>query len=908
MNPAAHRPAAPVPARALAAATLALALAAAGAHAAPRPLPPRVVEAFAPARAMQARGAADSADAALAALADRARATRDDTLRAAALFERGARFAWFGRMGPAIATLTEARDLAWRLRDSTRWVQSSQWLAFALNATGRFAEGGPVARRALPAAVATGDERAERYLRLSYAYAALLEGHAVTARERYRAALPLFERARDDFGVGEALLGLGRAYSVTGPRDSALALFRHAARRAVAAGQPRTAASAYNNLAGEEFLAGDPEAATEAWRRAAATLYATGDLGAYFAASGNLCLALSQRSLDEDARAVADTILARARRSGSSAWIAQAQERLGEVDLSSGRPAAAAVRFRAALAPGAALPLEDRVQRTMGLVQALVPLDSTTTALALYDALAPEAAGRIPPVIQVQFDEAGSLAAFEAGQYARATAIVRGGLAVLKKSDYPEFETGLERMAARAFAAEGRHAEARAHLERADRAWQRQRVRARGLEWRTSLSHSALLGSAWAEVELGHGLETRRDRIAPALAAIERIRSTLLLELAAGPGGPHAAMPPVTLDQLQHGVLGRGEVLLLAWVGNRESWLVAVTRDTAAATALPGEAGLERDLDLLRGAIESDPPFEPGALDALLADAGRRLFGPFVPLLRRADRVVFVPSGPLQRLPLEAVRLPLGPGGALVPLGVTHALARAPSASVLALARSRAGRTSDPKAPALLVVAHARDPGGRPLPGALGEARALEGRYRGVRLLENPHDTRSVLAAFRSATVVHVAAHAAFDPASPWRSSLQLGDGAPVLARDLLGVPTRAELCVLSACQTAGGDARGTGGMEGLSAALLCAGARGVVATLWPVEDRATRRFVEAFYEEAERAPDAATALVRTRARLRDAGAGVRDWAAFTLVGDPGARLRPERKRLSLPGIPGLDR
>ena len=408
------------------------------------------------------------------------------------------------------------------------------------------------------------------------------------------------------------------------------------------------------------------------------------------------------------------------------------------------------------------------------------------------------------------------------------------------------------------------------------------------------LNHPAVLAYAWGEIYLGAGVETRRSRIAPAFEALERIRSTLLLELASGPGSRTVAMPPVTLDRVQRSVLAPGELLLLAWTSNERSWLLAVSRDTAVSLPLPQDSKLDRDVNLLREAIAAKPALGADAIDRMLADAGERLLGPVVPLLRRYSRVIVVPAGSLQRLPFEALRLPLGRGGALAPLGVTHVVARSPSASVLALARSRTrARNGDL---ALLAVANPRGPGGRALPGALAEVRALEARYRGVRALEAPRDAETALAAMTGAAAVHVAAHADFDPVSPWRSALQLADGPPVRARDLLARKLGPEVVVLAACETAGGTMRGTGGMEGLSTAVICAGARGVVATLWPVDDALARRFVSVFYEEAERAPDAGTALTRARAAVYADGAAARDWAAFTLVGDPAARLRLVRK------------
>jgi CHAT domain-containing protein len=100
-----------------------------------------------------------------------------------------------------------------------------------------------------------------------------------------------------------------------------------------------------------------------------------------------------------------------------------------------------------------------------------------------------------------------------------------------------------------------------------------------------------------------------------------------------------------------------------------------------------------------------------------------------------------------------------------------------------------------------------------------------------------------------------------------------------------------ADLVVLSACRTAGGALIGGEGVQGLTAPLLAAGARAVVATLWPIGDRRTRALVEDLYQNLAAGQTVGKALQGAKLSARARGESAAVWAAFTLVGDPDVRL-----------------
>ena len=59
----------------------------------------------------------------------------------------------------------------------------------------------------------------------------------------------------------------------------------------------------------------------------------------------------------------------------------------------------------------------------------------------------------------------------------------------------------------------------------------------------------------------------------------------------------------------------------------------------------------------------------------------------------------------------------------------------------------------------------------------------------------------------------------------------------------------RADLVVLSSCESSVGQDTGAEGVLGLTRAFLIAGARCVCGSLWPVEDVATERLMKTFYQ-----------------------------------------------------------
>lgn len=342
------------------------------------------------------------------------------------------------------------------------------------------------------------------------------------------------------------------------------------------------------------------------------------------------------------------------------------------------------------------------------------------------------------------------------------------------------------------------------------------------------------------------------------------------------------------------------QVATAAWGTYR--WLC--TRESVRAREVPYDGAelnalVSRVVDPVTG--EPRHPADHAALDDL-----SRAFLVGVP--DGAGVITVIADGPLHRLPWELLPDPREPQR---PLGVTRIVNYAPSTTVLDEVR-RTWRPAAAYDGDLLAVGDPAFAGngtaapafrrrnGRlaPLPGTRREVLAIAQFYAQpeVHLGEDATLAKLVERAGRF-TVVHVATHGLLDDAEPLYGGLAL---SPPTAAELQSDPTlgdllqvdelfdlalAAELVVCSACETARGPVRGGEGVIGMVRALLFAGARTVVVSLWKIADDPTATFMIDFHEALHDGAGPGEALRRARERAYARNPDPYLWAPFILHG-----------------------
>ncbi len=430
------------------------------------------------------------------------------------------------------------------------------------------------------------------------------------------------------------------------------------------------------------------------------------------------------------------------------------------------------------------------------------------------------------------------------------------------------------------------------------------------------------LGGARLEAELAQAEEDR-----------ERLEGQIRRE------HPHYAAVrdpiPLQVGQIQE-LLDPRTALLEYSVGEEISYLFVVTRDGLRGYPLPPAAELAKLVDSFRQAIH-----EPSRLlYARYVDAAQRLYqilvAPALGSLRDKPHLIVSPDGPLLLLSFEALLTASpNPGGAGSLYGDLPYLIRersvtyAPSASVLAeLARSNQQAAEPVAGKAFLGFGDPEygDAGAPPasdapeLPaGSVERFFQTAGLSRPRRLAASRQEVLDIAALYspelsevhlgadasedrvknspslKSARRIHFAVHGFLDPRQPARSGLILaregdlrGEDGLLQVYEIFNLELDADLVVLSACDTALGNAVMGEGLIGMTRAFLYAGAASVVVSLWQVSDTSTAELMVSFYRHLNETEDTAEALRLAKLELIRKGLDhPYHWAPVILIGRP---------------------
>ena len=820
----------------------------------------------------------------------------------------------------AVASLVRARDGFRRLGETANEASSLFHLSVALRRLGRYEEALEQAQAAVSLhagvaphgetsqQVATAVEQARWHNGIALIHRQL--GHLEEAAASYRQALELWRQAGSAMGKAMTLHNLASLEDRMGHHGAAEDLYGQALELWTELEQPVRRGVTLGSLAILHKKQGRLHLAVELQTEGLAVLRLAQRPDLLAAALNNL--ATSYASLGDFQSSLGllyEALQIRRNDLKIQREIAQTLNNLSWTYLMLGEPRRALPLSREAIELSQGT--DDRTDRarfldTLGRIH-LAMGDAAAAEEALSEAL--ELHGAIGDEVgQSKVLEASGRAALLAGEPATAEHLLRQSLAIARRLGERVVEANAHDGLAALHRQQGEPKQALAEIELAVAIIESLRQDAASGELQASyLALKRRVYETQVDIlQTLHAEDPRGRWQAEALATAERSKARSLLDsLGAVEGAmtPPLVDQPLTVEAIRRQVLDSETLLLEIGLGDARSFLWLLDGDTLESFELPSRAVIEAAVPALVDSLARPPSNDRD--ERLRADGAARqlagwLLAPVAERLRDR-RLLWVGEGTLLDVPLAMLPDPRSLEGA--PLLLRNEVVPVPSASVLAGLRRRAPKRLRP-GHTLAVLA---DPVFRdvpPLPASKLEAAALANMVpASERLLALGLEASKELAVsggLADYRFVHFATHGVLDTRSPELSALVLSQldaqGQPVdgflRLQDMSALELRADLVVLSACQTALGKPVRGEGIWGLVRGFLATGVPRVVASLWPVDDRATAVLMERFYRGMlEEGLPAAEALRRAQLAMwrGEAGRGWREpyyWAGFQLQGE----------------------
>jgi CHAT domain len=240
-------------------------------------------------------------------------------------------------------------------------------------------------------------------------------------------------------------------------------------------------------------------------------------------------------------------------------------------------------------------------------------------------------------------------------------------------------------------------------------------------------------------------------------------------------------------------------------------------------------------------AFRQRPPANRAVLQCVGWLAGTAL-ADLLPAIAHDPEIALVPLGALNALPVNGALLHATRDRAAGPVAIRYLPnARAATQTTSRWPRVHAGTT------AMLVIDAAAPREHKGLRLARGEAAALARQYDASRLEDAT--TAAAIAALPGAKVVQFLCHGQADLANPLAGGLVLADGMLTVQQLFARPPTGRQLMIVAACEShmTGMDAPDE--IVGLPTALYQAGASGIIAAQWQVDERAAVLALRHFHE-----------------------------------------------------------
>jgi CHAT domain-containing protein/TPR repeat protein len=372
------------------------------------------------------------------------------------------------------------------------------------------------------------------------------------------------------------------------------------------------------------------------------------------------------------------------------------------------------------------------------------------------------------------------------------------------------------------------------------------------------------------------------------------------------------------ISQIRNYVTGDKNIVLEYYIGEKESYLIKITRNSAKIFVLAGRVELEKSIRGYIKLLSSRSIDKKAGFEAATRICKELILLEKDGLPENAEAIIVIPDGILHYLPFETLRASLGHGSGY--LVEKYVISYCPSASSLFVLQRQNRRdiaqrmllavggpdytilpTSENQITKKSVLSKLYKEQGfnfSSLPFSKKEVQEIgklfKNNERTILVGEKASEETIKKLPLIEYRIIHFACHGFLNEKNPFRSALvlslhaQQADDGYLQMREIYSLDLNADLVVLSACQAGNGIMESTEGPIGLARPFFYAGARAVVASLWSINDKTTVILMKDFYRYLAEGRAIGKALqLAKKGMLNSAWSHPYFWAGFILNGDP---------------------
>jgi CHAT domain-containing protein len=376
------------------------------------------------------------------------------------------------------------------------------------------------------------------------------------------------------------------------------------------------------------------------------------------------------------------------------------------------------------------------------------------------------------------------------------------------------------------------------------------------------------------------------------------------------------AQPDIKLKDIQEKILRPKDAILEYFIGDQNVYVFCIQKTKVQFYKAPFVRKEQQNINILRNNltnykfIVADPQAAFREFVDVSHEVYKYYFAPFAQHIspENTERLIVIPDGMLSYVPFEVFMQEATPADQqagyrdLKMLIRTYEITYSYSSSLLLQNLQAAHYSHNGKCLGFAPTYSHAGTGqatNADLPWAEKELKAIEQTFKGQFILGAGATKQAFLQQSRDYAVIHLAMHGIVDWRNAQRSHLAFatiagdssGDAANLYNFEIQNLSLRADLVVLSACETGFGKMIRGEGVLSLARGFMLAGVPSIITTLWQVNDYTSATLMTYFYENLEKGMDKPTALHQAKLRFlaqTDKTSGhPAFWASFVSLGDP---------------------